>query len=79
MDYLKNDQEYLDMLCGRMLINIGWSEPVSQALYDTMFTQMNSFMQGPACYDLAVINLLEGIGQSREQVELDHKQRIIQR
>ena len=79
INYLHTDFIYLNELFGKMLIDIGWSEPVSNAMYDTMHDQLKQQTMSSTIYDLAVINLLQGIGQEREVVEQEMKQRIMAR
>ena len=54
-----------------MLINIGQIDAVKIAINSTMTNQLNTQLMSPTIYDLAVINLLQSLGQSREQVEMD--------
>ena len=44
-----------------------------------MKNQLVEQLQSPLLYDLAVINLLQSMGYSREQIEQELRQRIILR
>ena len=79
MNYLRDDYKNLDNLFSQMLINVGWNDAVQNAMYKTLNDQVNEQLMGPTIYDLAVINLLQSLGQEREQVETELKQRAIMR
>jgi hypothetical protein len=58
-DFLRSDHKNLVNMLGPLLIDVGWSDMVKGAMFNSMMSVGHDSLQNPVIYDLAVGNALD--------------------